>query len=77
MAAPWTDDEVSNLRKMFRDGKSDAEIARELGKTLNSVIGERNRRGLKRITHDRRHRERSRRKASDCSTLNGGCVNLS
>jgi len=43
----WTDERVATLTKMWKDGRSAAEIAKELGGvTRNAVIGKANRLGL-------------------------------
>lgn len=43
----WTDDRVATLTKMWKDGRSAAEIAKELGGvTRNAVIGKAHRLGL-------------------------------
>jgi len=44
----WTDDRVALLKKMWKDGHSAADIAKELGKgvTRNAVIGKAHRMGL-------------------------------
>lgn len=44
----WTDDRIATLKKMWKDGKSAAEIAKALGKgvTRNAVIGKAHRMGL-------------------------------
>lgn len=44
----WTDERINLLKKMWKDGKSAAEIAKTLGKgvTRNAVIGKAHRMGL-------------------------------
>lgn len=44
----WTDERIALLKKMWKDGKSAAEIAKTLGKgvTRNAVIGKAHRMGL-------------------------------
>ena len=44
----WTDERIGLLKKMWKDGKSAAEIAKSLGRgvTRNAVIGKANRMGL-------------------------------
>ena len=44
----WTDDRIATLKKMWKDGKSAADIAKTLGKgvTRNAVIGKAHRMGL-------------------------------
>lgn len=44
----WTDDRINTLKKMWKEGKSAAEIAKTLGKgvTRNAVIGKAHRMGL-------------------------------
>lgn len=44
----WTDERIATLKKMWKDGKSAAEIAKTLGKgvTRNAVIGKAHRMGL-------------------------------
>ena len=46
MGAKWTDEQVARLRRMFEQGATDQQIADEVGKSTNAVVGERNRRGL-------------------------------
>ena len=44
----WTDERINTLKKMWKEGKSAAEIAKTLGKgvTRNAVIGKAHRMGL-------------------------------
>ena len=44
----WTDERINTLKKMWKEGKSAAEIAKALGKgvTRNAVIGKAHRMGL-------------------------------
>ena len=44
----WTDDRINTLKKMWKEGKSAADIAKSLGKgaTRNAVIGKAHRLGL-------------------------------
>lgn len=46
--AGWTDDRVKALKALFADGVSPTRIARQIGKTRNSVIGKAYRLGIPR-----------------------------
>lgn len=41
MGIPWPDERTATLRRLFADGRSDAEIGRAIGVTARAVIGKR------------------------------------
>ena len=62
MSEFWSESVVDDLRRLWSDGRSCSEIARELGCTRNAVIGKTNRLGLaRRATVNKTKAEREER----------------